>query len=228
MQLPRFRPVADHALLVELADELSDDVNRAVIALDSAIADAGIDGVGEVIPAMVNLMVTFDPLETDHAAVERAIGSLFPIGQSASANAARHVVDVCYGDEFGPDLSAVAKACGMSSDAVINAHVSADYRVCMYGFAPGYAYLSGVPEIIRVPRKSAPVRDIRAGSILIAGPQCLATTLIMPTGWSIIGYTPTRILRSDPVRPFLFDVGDTVTFRRIGRDALPSNPADRT
>ena len=54
--------------------------------------------------------------------------------------------------------------------------------------------------------------------MLIAGPQCLVTTLTMPTGWSIIGRSPTEILRNDPERPFLFDVGDRVRFARIDRD----------
>jgi inhibitor of KinA len=87
----------------------------------------------------------------------------------------------------------------------------------MYGFAPGYAYLAGVPDAIRLPRKPAPLRGIPAGSVIIAGPQSLVTTLTMPTGWWIIGHSPTRILSEDPERPFLFDVGDTVRFRRIVR-----------
>jgi inhibitor of KinA len=61
------------------------------------------------------------------------------------------------------------------------------------------------------------VRGVAAGSVIIAGPQCLVTTLTMPTGWWIIGRSPTRILTSDPARPFLFDVGDKVRFRRISR-----------
>jgi inhibitor of KinA len=92
-----------------------------------------------------------------------------------------------------------------------------DYGVFMYGFAPGYAYLAGVPECIQLPRKPEPVRGVAAGSVVIAGPQCLVTTLTMPTGWWIIGRSPTRILTAQEDRPFLFDVGDRVRFRRIGR-----------
>ena len=87
----------------------------------------------------------------------------------------------------------------------------------MYGFAPGYAYLAGVPDRLRLPRKPAAVRGVEAGSVIVAGPQCLITTLKMPTGWWIIGRSPTRVLTGDAERPFLFDVGDRVRFRRIGR-----------
>ena len=87
----------------------------------------------------------------------------------------------------------------------------------MYGFAPGYAYLAGVPGAIHMPRKLAALRGVAAGSVLIAGPQCLVSTITMPTGWWVIGRSPTRILTGDPARPFLFDVGDFVRFRRITR-----------
>ena len=85
------------------------------------------------------------------------------------------------------------------------------------GFAPGFAYLAGVPAAIQLPRKPAPVRGLPAGSVAIAGPQCLTSTLVMPTGWWVIGRSPTRILTDDSERPFLFDVGDEVVFRRIDR-----------
>jgi inhibitor of KinA len=75
-----------------------------------------------------------------------------------------------------------------------------------------------VPEAIQQPRKPAPIRGIAAGSVLIAGPQCLVSTLTMPTGWWIIGRSPTKILdAASDDRPFLFDVGDAVRFRRISR-----------
>jgi inhibitor of KinA len=100
--------------------------------------------------------------------------------------------------------------------------LSGDYRVYMYGFAPGYAYLADVPGQIQLPRKSAAVRDVAAGSVLIAGPQCLVTTLTMPSGWWNIGRSSTQILTKDEDRPFLFDVGDRVQFRRIDRALFES------
>ena len=217
--LPRFRPVADHAVLVELATEAGDAASAQVVALDHALQSAQIPGVTEWVPALVNLLVCFDPMQTDHKAVTEALYALFPLPPGADSAARVHVVPVCYDPAFAPDLDDVAQACGLTPEAVIAAHGQGDYRVCMYGFAPGYAYLSGVPSRIQVPRKPQPLRDIPAGSILIAGAQCLATTLVMPTGWSIIGRTPARILRDDPHRPFLFDIGDRVVFEPVTRDA---------
>mgnify|MGYP001150951404 FL=1 len=40
MNEPQFKPVADRALLVEFGTVVDDDINRAVIALDHALARA--------------------------------------------------------------------------------------------------------------------------------------------------------------------------------------------
>lgn len=216
-QNPRFTPVADRALLVEFAEALSDPAHDAVLALDRALGLKPPEGLEEVVPALVNLLVTFDPLRSDHHRIERALrGLLTQTTPTAGPGSQREVV-VCYDSDLAPDLDAVAKLTGLDRETVIAAHLAGDYAVYMYGFAPGYAYLAGLPEALRLPRKPAPLRGIAAGSVLIAGAQCLVSTLIMPTGWWIIGRSPTRILTADPAHPFLFDVGDAVRFRRISR-----------
>lgn len=212
---PQFKAIADHALLVTFADEISENAHEMIVALDKAIANAAPHGVLETIPALVNLLVAFDPILTDHGQVERALRDCIKGLKTRQINGVQRRVQVCYEEPFAPDLKAVASAAGLSAEAVINAHLSGDFQVLMYGFAPGYAYLSGIPDPIQVPRKPAAIRDVPAGSVIIAGPQCLITTLIMPTGWSIIGRTPASILTGDPEHPFLFDVGDRVTFERI-------------
>lgn len=217
MQELTFLPVADHALMVQLGTEVSEALSAQVVALDRAIAAAGIEGVQETVPAFVNLLVEFDPLVTDHATLQAQITGCAERAEVRDNAGTLHEVPVCYDADLAPDLAAVAEARGISEEEAIALHLSGDYRVGMYGFAPGYAYLSGVPEALRVPRKPAPVRGIPRGAVLIAGPQCLVTTLKMPTGWSIIGRSPTEVLCNDPARPFLFDVGDRIKFRRIDR-----------
>lgn len=212
---PQFKTIADHALLVTFAEDISDVAHGAVLALDAALGASPPDGMIETVPAMINLLVSFDPVLTDHDAIETHVRGCIGASINAQSAGITRTVQVCYEGPFSPDLGAVSSATGLTPDAVINAHLAGHFRVLMYGFSPGYAYLSGVPDAIQVPRKPAPVRDVPAGSVIIAGPQCLVTTLTMPTGWSIIGRSPTAILTGDPNAPFLFDVGDRVTFQRI-------------
>lgn len=212
---PQFKAVADHALMVTFANQISDDAHAMVIALDTALATNLPTGVIETVPALVNLLVSFDPMETDHRTVARHVTGCLNGLETEMIKGTQRQIQVCYESHLAPDLDAVASAKNLSADAVINAHLAGDFHVLMYGFSPGYAYLSGVPEPIQVPRKTTPVRDVPAGSVIIAGPQCLITTLTMPTGWSIIGRSPSPIFTGDPSHPFLFDVGDRVTFERI-------------
>lgn len=211
-EFPVFRPVAEHGLLVEFGDTLDDTVHAAVLALDRALAASPFAGFVESVPAYVNLLVRFDPLVADHRAVMAALSALLRATPSKATAGQVRGVDVVYD---GPDLDAVAQACGMTVDAVIAAHLGGYYRVALYGFAPGYAYLSGVAQAIRLPRKTAALRDIAAGSVIIAAGQCIVTTLTMPTGWWIIGHSPTVILDAQGPRPFLFEVGDRVQFRQV-------------
>ena len=222
--LPRTVPVADRALLVELADAVSPDVQARVWALDRALQANPVPGQVELVPAMVNLLVIFDPLATDHPSVATAVMDRLATLADVPVAGRLHDVAVCYDAPFAPDLAAVADQTGLAPEEVIATHLAGDYRVAMYGFAPGYAYLTGVPEPIRLPRKAAPVRAVPAGSVIIAGGQCLVTTLTMPTGWWVIGRSPTPILTGDPARPFLFDVGDRLRFRRLPAAAMGAHP----
>jgi len=215
---PRFVPVSDCGLLVEFGEEIGGQAHAAVLALDRALAAAPVAGQCEIIPAYVNLMVVFDPLRTDHETVARALRGRLDHPPQDRAPGRLHEVPICYeGEDLARDLAELAAATGLAAEDVIALHLAGDYEVHLYGFAPGYAYMAGVPEPIRLPRKPAPVRGVPAGSVIVAGPQCIVTTLTMPTGWWVLGRSPARILTGDAARPFLFDVGDRVRFVRIGR-----------
>ena len=214
---PHFTPVAEHALLIQLGDEIGEVAARAVLSLDRALADTPPKGLVEVVPALVNLLVEFDPVVTDHVEMQAAVTALLDHATDHAPEITTHDIAVCYDTDLGPDLPDVAQAKGISEEAVIAAHLAGDYRVGMYGFAPGYAYLTGLDPTIEVPRKQTAVRDVPAGSVIIAGPQCLVTTLKAPTGWSILGASPARILTGNPARPFLFNVGDHIRFTRVDR-----------
>lgn len=222
---PRFTPVADHALLVSVGDVIADETSATVMALDRSLTAAPPPGLRECVPAFVNLLIEFDPLLTDHAQLRACVEQLLRNPVCGPALGPWREVEVCYDADLAPDLVSVALDVGLATDEVINSHLQADYIVRMYGFAPGYAYLSGVPPAIQVPRKPTAVRDIPAGSVLIAGPQCLVTTISMPTGWSIIGRSPTPIFTPLAREPFLFGVGDRVRFKRVDRERFEARKA---
>lgn len=216
---PALVPVADRALLVEFGDLIDDHTLARIQSLDAALAAAPPAGLVEVVPALTHLLVVFDPLVTDHRAIASAVTDRIT-HRTDSSPGTHHVVDICFDGPHAPDLAAAAERLGIAPDTVAEQHLSATYRVGMYGFAPGYAYLYGTPPAIQLPRNPTPGPPVPAGSVIITGQQCLVIPVAMSTGWFAIGRSPVQVLRDDPERPFLFDVGDTVSFRRIDADEL--------
>ena len=119
-----FKPIADHALLVSFANQISDQAHAQVLALDQALATNPPEGMTETIPALVNLLVDFDVTVTDHKRVEAHIRDLLGGLQSQDFAGQLRKVQVCYEGPFAPDLEAVASATGLSPEAVINAHLA--------------------------------------------------------------------------------------------------------
>jgi inhibitor of KinA len=206
---PRFLPVGDSAVMVEFATALHPQAHRAVLALDRALAAQPFPGFLEAVPAFVTLLVAFDPLVTDHAQVTAHLTPLLSAGSETFSDPQTHDIPTTYD---GPDLAEVAARTGLAPSQIAALHAEGSYQVAMYGFAPGYAYLSGLPSALHLDRKPAPVRNVPAGTVIIAGGMCLITTLTMPTGWWRIGRTETRVLTDDPAHPFAFAVGDRLRF----------------
>ncbi len=217
---PRLRPVGDTGLLVEFGTVIDPAVHNRVLAFDAALAAAPPPGLREAVPAYAAVLLHYDPLVTDAAALGQAALAVAAASGSAAPAGADHVVPMCHAGDFAPDLAEAAARAGLAPEAFIAAHLGAEYRVYMYGFAPGYAYMDGVPAALHLPRKPVPVRSRPVGSVMIAGGQCIITTLPMPTGWWVIGRTNVAVLRPEAPQPFLFAPGDRVRFTSIDAGAF--------
>ncbi|WP_298171644.1 5-oxoprolinase subunit PxpB [Novosphingobium sp.] len=208
------RPIGESAVLIDFGGEISTATNERVVALDRALAGQPPQGMIETVPAYVSLMIVFDPLQTECDRIAAHALALLESAKIATRPPREHVIPVRYDAASAPDLETVAKATGLTPDEVVAQHLAGEYRVFMYGFAPGYAYLGGVPPALHLPRKPRAQRGHPAGSVIIAGAQCLITSLPMPTGWWVIGHTAQVILDPARAQPFLFDPGDVIRFER--------------
>lgn len=217
---PRLRCVGDSAILVEFGDTIDPEINGRVVALDRRLTQERLPGVVSLTPAYASLLVSFDPLVTEARLLLPVLERMAAEASPLTATPRTFEIPVCYDPPYSPDLDTVAQTTGLSRDAVVAAHLKTTLRVYMYGFAPGYAYLGGLAPEIRLPRRTTPVRDVPAGSVIIAGPQCIVTTFTMATGWWIIGRSPARLFLPEREEPVLFGVGDEVRFVRIGPEGL--------
>lgn len=101
----------------------------------------------------------------------------------------------------GADLGWVAERWGVSPETAIARLEGIDLTSAFCGFAPGFAYLSGLPEEWAVPRLDSPRTRVPAGSVALAGTWCGVYPSASPGGWRLVGTTDATlwdVARDDP------------------------------
>ncbi|MBN2003357.1 MAG: 5-oxoprolinase subunit PxpB [Anaerolineae bacterium] len=214
---PQIRPVGETAFTVEFGNAVDVMLNRRVHALDAALRNTPPPGLLETVPTYCALLVIYDPGVIAAGAMQTALQALatqtvaHPIADAVETGALLQI-PVRYGGADGPDLADVAAHCALSPEEVVRRHRAPIYTVAMLGFAPGFAYLLGLPPELATPRLATPRLRVPPGSIGIAGAQTGAYALETPGGWRIIGRTTIPLF--DPARdaPFTLHAGDRVQF----------------
>ena len=214
----RVQLLADGGLLATFGDRIDVALSRRVIALVARLETREIPGIVDLVPSYTTLLVIIDPITADVPAIEAAIRDLWnDVSKSlATATESREIViPVLYGGQHGPDLAEVAAHAGLSPAEVIARHAGSEYVIGALGFAPGFAYLIGLPPELATPRRGTPRTAVPAGSVGIGGNQTGVYALPTPGGWSLIGRTPLRLFQPERQEPFRLRAGDTVRFEPI-------------
>ncbi|GAA0229942.1 5-oxoprolinase subunit PxpB [Cryptosporangium japonicum] len=183
--------------------ELIDAADPA--ALRAEIVRRALPGVEDVVPGARTVLVRFRPgtrADLSWAASWRA---------PEAAERAGHEVEIPVHYD-GPDLAEVAAYADLTPGDVVARHSGAVYTVAFTGFAPGFGYLTGLPEPLRVPRRSTPRTRVPTGAVGLAGEFTGVYPRPSPGGWQLIGHTDRTLwdLAADP--PALLTPGDRVRF----------------
>lgn len=220
LETPRFLDAGEAALVVEFGATVDPAINDRVLALDAALRARTLQGVTETVPTYRSLMIHYDPLALDRDALVEAVKGLSRAEAAERAPGRAWIVPCCYEPAFGEDLAEVADKVGLTPDKVVALHSGAEYRVYMYGFAPGFAYLGGLPQALGLPRRPTPRPPHPEGALMIGGGLAAVASFPMPTGWYVLARTPERLFsaRRDPT--FLFEAGDTLHFEAVDAAAF--------
>ncbi|NLE77439.1 MAG: 5-oxoprolinase subunit PxpB [Chloroflexi bacterium] len=217
---PRLLPAGDSALLVEFADEISQEINDRVHALAQVLETRALAGVVEVVPTYRSVLVHYSPLKLTYGELREDVAALLTEPAAAAPRTATLVeIPVVYGGEYGPDLASVAELHGLSAAEVVRIHSSATYSVYMLGFILGFAYLGGLDQAIATPRLSTPRTLVPAGSVGIAETQTGIYSVAAPGGWQIIGRTPLTLFDVTQIPPTIVQPGDRIRFVPIAPPA---------
>jgi KipI family sensor histidine kinase inhibitor len=201
----RVLPYGDRALLVEVSDL------AGVAAVRAALERRPLPGQVDLVPAARTVLVHLDraPAESDAAALRR-----LPL-EPRSEQWDREVVDLPVVFD-GPDLADVAELTGRPVPALVEALVAVEFTVAFGGFAPGFGYLTGLPEELHVPRRATPRTRVPAGAVGLAGPFAGAYPRPSPGGWQLVGHTDAVLFDVDRDPPALLAPGRRVQFRQVG------------
>ena len=235
MSTLRIYAIHDHAITVELGNEINESINLEVIKLKTDFEENPFDGFIESVPAYSSLTIYFDETRTqDEIRKEILIrleklkssnNHIEHIGNSMGIdkNTSPIIIPVCYDVEYGTDLNWLSKHLSLDIDEIISLHTKTIFRVYMMGFIPGFAYMGTLPDKLQAPRKQTPAEKIPVGSVAVAGKQTGIYPAAVPGGWQIIGRTP-YVMFDKKRDPFSFlKAGDSVQFISISKKEFESS-----
>jgi KipI family sensor histidine kinase inhibitor len=215
----RFLPASDNSLLVCFGQQISLDAHQRVVKLLRLLESEPVAGIRNLHPAYCSVLIKFDALKLRRDELEAILRPYLDRLEDVHLPEPRQVeIPVCYGGEYGPDLSDVSAMHGMTPAQAIELHASATYLVYFLGFAPGFAYLGELPQALVTPRLAKPRRSVPPGSVGIAGSQTGVYPFATPGGWRLLGRTPIAMFRPDRNAMSLLSVGDRVRFTPISRE----------
>jgi KipI family sensor histidine kinase inhibitor len=208
-------PLGDSALVADAGS------THHAHALARALGDAGHD-IEEIVVGLRTVTVVVDPDAADTDGIGDAMATLPATWPGPTE---RRDVEIPV-DFDGPDLDEVAALARIRPGDVVDRLEAAVLEVAFVGFAPGFAYLVGLPpELAAIGRRATPRPAVPAGSVAVAGGFAGVYPSAMPGGWHVLGRSGLRLF--DPRHPpySVLTPGDTVRFVRGEVD--DPGPGDR-
>lgn len=210
---------SDTSISVEFGSKIHPSIQEKVTRLKALIKMEKIPGMIETIPAFASLMIIYDPCILSFQELVTILEDLNGRDMKIIKTPKRIIeIPVCYGEEYGADFKQVLEYTQLSRKEFIRRHSAKPYLIYMMGFLPGFAYLGGLDESIKVPRLQQPRTRIEAGSVGIGGEQTGIYPVDSPGGWQLIGKTPMKLYDSEREQPFLYQAGDYIRFVSVDEE----------
>jgi len=165
----------------------------------------------EVVPAECTVLVCWDK-DLSISQIQSLIANVTAI--SAASPGRLVEIPVTYD---GQDLAEVAKLTGLSEAEVIELHSNTVFNAAFAGFAPGFMYCTGLPEVLQLPRRATPRTSVPAGSLAMADAYTAIYPLNSPGGWNLIGTTAIKMFDAEADQPSFLLPGDRVRFVPVSR-----------
>ncbi|WP_346829517.1 allophanate hydrolase subunit 1 [Pseudomonas abietaniphila] len=212
----RIEVVAIDCLMVRLFDAIDEANMPWMLAASLRLREGFGAHLIDLVPSYTTLMVHYDLMALDPRQAREVIAqAMTDLSPDAAQSGRQHVLPVWYDLSVGPELTLLSRRSGLPVDEVIRRHSQREYQVFALGFAPGFAFMGLVEEVLAAPRIKTPRKRVAAGSVGIAERQTAAYPLASPGGWNILGRTPATLFDRDIEGYSLMQPGDTVRFEPV-------------
>lgn len=213
---PEILPAGPDGVLLRFGLKPEPTAMAAAQSLAADLDAAPPQGVSEIAPALVSVLLRFDPAVTNRAALGRdvmaraeRIAGDDPQGPDPTR---LWTIPAAFGGENGPQLANVAASLDLTQDAAIKQISRADLRVLTIGFAPGQPYIGLLPEPWNLPRMSDLNPQVPAGAIVVAVRQIVLFGGPSATGWRQVARAAFRPFQPDRNEPMPLRAGDAIRF----------------
>jgi len=189
--------------------------------LGEQILNSSLDFIDEVIATESEICLKLNDLYKDDSL--KALSEL-QYQENKSINA--YTLPV-YIDTEVEDWKAIETHTGLTREIYLDKLLTVELQMAMYGFLPGFLYITGLPKELQVPRKATPEKHLAPGSLAIGGPYLGLYSLPSPGGWNVLGRCPIKVFDGSELPPLEVKLGDTLRLQLISEktyQALLSNP----
>jgi KipI family sensor histidine kinase inhibitor len=196
------RPAGERAVVLDCGPEAA----GTAASVRELAARVGVT-LADVVPGAATVLV----IAANPPDLQRFLSSLPELASPRTATGPDTIVEIRTRYD-GPDLQEVAAATGLDALEVVRRHSSAIYVAGFTGFAPGFAYLTGLDPRLRLPRRDSPRSSVPPGSVAIADTYTAVYPRASPGGWHLLGSTEAVLFDASRERPALIAPGSRVRF----------------
>ena len=204
---PTLLPLGDRALLIRFSEQLSDEANRAAIAMARQLERAGLDGVEEIAPGLVSVLLRLSP-GTDIMRLSGEIRLRLGRGRNGRGGGRTDGRGELRWRRSGRGGRSAARHRADSSPGTTQRRCG----VLATGFAPGFVYCGFHGGGMVVPRREQVRPMVPAGTVLFAAGQTAIAATPIRTGWHVIGKTAFQNFDPAAAPPTRLRPGDILRF----------------
>ncbi|MCC4212263.1 5-oxoprolinase subunit PxpB [Leeuwenhoekiella parthenopeia] len=217
-QKPKISRLGERAVLLQWDFTITPENLNWLLSVKDFLLQNAIQSKVEVINTYNSFLITYlSSIDSVYDALKRLQSVDFANIPTTDLQRKTYHLPVCYDAEFGLDLEELSFANKLKIPEIIELHTRPIYTVYFMGFLPGFLYLGGMDERLRISRKKTPRQSVVKGAVGIAENQTGIYPNSSPAGWQIIGNCPVELFNPQREIPCPFQAGDRIQFFAVSK-----------